>query len=116
MAETLHLKDIHGESYKADLQAAEAEINNKREEDNSAKLDNFLQQYGRLPTPKEYKFSKGPEMFTNRLIPAPQHGREQRHDSKDVSEDVSEDDSRDNNGLNNGEVTDSSLDSDYDDY
>jgi hypothetical protein len=58
------------ESYEADLQAAEAEIN-RREEEHSAYLDNFLQQHGCLLTLQEDKFSKGLEMFTNRLILAP---------------------------------------------
>jgi len=115
------------EEYKANLQAAWVEID-KREEDHSAYLNDFLQQHGRLPTLQEDKFSDGLEMFTNRLIPGPQRGRKRRHGSEDESKDGedgkngkngreegNEDDSEDYSEPDDGEIVDNSLDPDYED-
>jgi hypothetical protein len=70
------------EEYEANLRAAEIEID-KREEDHTAYLNDFLEKHGRLPILQEDKFSEGLEMFTNRLIPAPQRGQKRRHGSED---------------------------------
>lgn len=102
------------EEYEADLRAAEIEIN-KREEDHTTYLNDFLEQHGRLPTLQEDKFSEGLEMFTNRLIPAPQRGQKRQHGSEDGGKDDNEDVSEDYSEPDDGEIVDSSLDPDYED-
>lgn len=62
------------EEYEASLMAAEIEID-KREEDHTLYLNNFLELHGCLPTLQEDNFSEGLEMFTNGLILALQQGQ-----------------------------------------
>lgn len=98
------------EDYEEAIRVNQAEVE-KKEEAHLAYLNDFLQQHGRLPTLQEDKFSKGLEMFTNRLIPALQRGQKRRR-ALDYNDNDSEDDSE----VDDGEVDDSDLDPEYEDY
>ena len=86
-------------------------------------LNNLLQQHGCLPNLQEDKFSKGLEMFTNRLIPAPLQSQKRRHGSEDGSkngskngnEEDSKNNSEDYSKPNNREIVDSSMNPDHED-